>query len=1069
MKASKRIAAAVLAVCMVAGTMGMQVQAYEENGIQFEKTEEESIEESKIEEPEGQENPAEPEGIGDQENPAEPEGIGDQERPEEAGGLEKPESQKKAEELDGQEQAENPEQGTLNFIMQESDSITTPGVQNVAVSLGEEGSAVESAQLSYQNTTTGQEFTVKAAGIVDNMARFSMEYNSESQAGIYELLSIAWTQNGKNYETVLSQTDAKVVYGVNRETQAEPDEVLLDQELLEAVEANVVTMDGNGNAISENTLEDVLEQEGDRRFFSSRSMVRGAQKMVIILDPGHDSTHSGASYHGYREQDLTLKIAQYCKEELEKYSGISIYMTRETQACPNGGSIVDSGTCNAKRVELAAAKKADVYVSFHLNASVSSTPKGVGVYYPNSNYRPEIGAEGKGLATEIYEKLKALGLSTWATGILIRNSETNTQYPDGSLADYLAIIRRSKLAGFPAVLIEHAFLSNAGDVNSFLNSEAKLKNLGVADAKGIADYYKLTLAGDGTDPGGNGGDGNGGQNQPTGQPPVISSVQSRGSGLLRVCWNQVPDASFYRIYRSNSENGAYVQVAAGSGIQFDDKNVSPGATYYYKVCTVYGEGKTSVQSAAHAGKTLVKPQVTKVVSKSSSQIQITWNGMGDASKYEIYRSTKSGSGYQKIATVKAGKTSYIDKKATPQTTYYYKIRTRGGEKNGYSSYSKAVSGWAVKKTKIVSVSSKTKTSLVIKWNKISKAYGYRVKRSTSKTKGYKTVATIKSGTTTSYVDKKLKTGKKYYYKIQVLNRVNKKTGYSDDSKAASGATITGTAMVSVRSKDSKSMEVKWKKDTKATGYRLKRSETKNGKYQTVVEIQGNSTVKYIDKTIASGKVYYYAVESVAEKNGVKNYSGNSKPVSARNLKKVTVSSLETGEKGVSLSWKKVAGANGYQIMRSDAKNGKFTEIAKLSGDKLSYQDTQTAIGNRYYYKIRAFASGKNTGYGSYTAVLEKWALEAPQDFAAVLVQADQVRLSWEAARKAVGYEIFRSNQADGKYGSIATIEGRKNVTYMDNTVLADNTYYYKVAAIGKYEEETGNGDATDPVSVQVGY
>ena len=169
MKASKRIAAAVLAVCMVAGTMGMQVQAYEENGIQFEKTEEESIEESKIEEPEGQENPAEPEGIGDQENPAEPEGIGDQEnpaepegigdqeRPEEAGGLEKPESQKKAEELDGQEQAENPEQGTLNFIMQESDSITTPGVQNVAVSLGEEGSAVESAQLSYQNTTTGQE------------------------------------------------------------------------------------------------------------------------------------------------------------------------------------------------------------------------------------------------------------------------------------------------------------------------------------------------------------------------------------------------------------------------------------------------------------------------------------------------------------------------------------------------------------------------------------------------------------------------------------------------------------------------------------------------------------------------------------------------------------------------------------------------------------------------------------------------------------------------------------------------------------------------------------------------
>ena len=69
------------------------------------------------------------------------------------------------------------------------------------------------------------------------------------------------------------------------------------------------------------------------------------------------------------------------------------------------------------------------------------------------------------IATEIYKKLKELGLSTWAGGTLIRNSENNTLYPDGSLSDYLSIIRRNKLAGIPAVLIEHAFLSNASDVS----------------------------------------------------------------------------------------------------------------------------------------------------------------------------------------------------------------------------------------------------------------------------------------------------------------------------------------------------------------------------------------------------------------------------------------------------------------------------------------------------------------------------------------------------------------------------------------------------------------------------
>lgn len=1012
MRASKRIAAAILTVCMIAGTMGMQVQAYREDEIQSKLTEEES-------------------------------------------------------KIEGMKQAEEPKQGTLNFIMQESDSITTPGVQNVVVSLGEEGKTVEHAQLAYKNTTTGQEFTVKAAGIADNMARFSMKYDSGEQAGVYELTSVTWTQNGTNYQTVLATTDTKVVYGVNREVIAKPDDVLVDQELLDEVEANVVTLDGKGKTISENTLEDILEQEGGRRTFSSQGMIRGAKKMVIVLDPGHDSTHSGASYHGYKEQDLVLKIAQYCKAELEKYSGITIYMTRESQSCPNGGSMIDSGTCNAKRVEFAAAKKADVYVSFHLNASVSSTPKGVGVYYPNSNYKPDIGAEGKGLATEIYQKLKALGLSTWGTGIFIRNSETNTQYPDGSLADYLAIIRRSKLAGFPAVLIEHAFLSNAGDVNGFLNSEAKLKNLGIADAKGIVDYYKLTLTGtgDGTN---TGTDGNGGTETPqTGQAPVISSVQSRGSTKLRVSWKEVPNASFYRVYRSDSENGEYVQVAAGSGIQFDDSNVSAGGTYYYKVCTVYGDGKMSGYSVAHVGKALARPQIVKVVSKNSSQIQITWNGLADASKYEVYRSDKKSSGYQKIATLKAGQISYTDKKVTPQTTYYYKIRTRGGEKNGYSSYSNVYSGWSVKKTSIVSVSSKTKTSLQIKWKKVSNAYGYRIKRSTSKTKGFQTVATIKSGSATSYVDKKLKTGKKYYYKIQVLNRINKKTGYSTDSRVASGATITGTSMVYARSKTSKSMEVKWKKDAKATGYRVKRSTSKDGTYQTIVNIKENSTVKYIDKTVTSGKKYYYVVESVVEKSGVKNYSGNSKPVSARSLKKVTVESIQTGEDGLTLRWKKVSGANGYQIIRSDSKDGKFTEVAKLTGAELSYKDTQTVIGKKYYYKIRALYTGKNNGYGSYTSALEKWALEAPQDFAAVLLQPNQVKLSWEKTKKAVGYEVFRSKEADKKYESIAILDGSGNVTYTDHTVLADNLYYYKVAAIGKNGEEAGNGDETEAVSVQV--
>ena len=46
------------------------------------------------------------------------------------------------------------------------------------------------------------------------------------------------------------------------------------------------------------------------------------------MDPGHGGTDSGALGNGLQEKDLTLKIAKYCKEELEKYSGVTVYMTQ---------------------------------------------------------------------------------------------------------------------------------------------------------------------------------------------------------------------------------------------------------------------------------------------------------------------------------------------------------------------------------------------------------------------------------------------------------------------------------------------------------------------------------------------------------------------------------------------------------------------------------------------------------------------------------------------------------------------------------------------------------------------
>ena len=54
------------------------------------------------------------------------------------------------------------------------------------------------------------------------------------------------------------------------------------------------------------------------------------------------------------------------------------------------------------------------------------------------------------------------------------------------------------------------------------------------------------------------------------------------------------------------------------------------------------------------------------------KVTITYKKTTGAQKYQIYRSTKKGSGYKKIATTK--KTKYVDKKAKKGKRYYYKVR-----------------------------------------------------------------------------------------------------------------------------------------------------------------------------------------------------------------------------------------------------------------------------------------------------------------------------------------------------------------------------------------------------------
>lgn len=204
--------------------------------------------------------------------------------------------------------------------------------------------------------------------------------------------------------------------------------------------------------------------------------------LCIVIDPGHGGIQSGTQRGTVEEKTLNLKIAQYLKEALEKYKGVTVSLTRDG----------DYDVSLTDRTQYSVDKNADLMVSIHNNATgdCAAYDNGCTVLAAKDGYKQELIDEEQKLACNILNELSALGIEN--QGILLRDSEANEKYENGELADYYAIIRGGVLKDIPTVLVEHAFVDDDSDFENYLSSDAKLKALAEADAKGIARYYQLT-------------------------------------------------------------------------------------------------------------------------------------------------------------------------------------------------------------------------------------------------------------------------------------------------------------------------------------------------------------------------------------------------------------------------------------------------------------------------------------------------------------------------------------------------------------------------------------------------
>ena len=364
----------------------------------------------------------------------------------------------------------------------------------------------------------------------------------------------------------------------------------------------------------------------------------------------------------------------------------------------------------------------------------------------------------------------------------------------------------------------------------------------------------------------------------------------------------------------------------------------------------------------------------KVKSLTSTNVTLQWNKNSAASGYEIEQ-YKSGK-WVNVAKISGNSTLTYTVKGLKAGTAGYQFRIRAyrteGKNKAYSGYSATVkvntNPYGVSGFKC---SSKTSTSVTLKWNKGTTASGYQLQQ--YKNGKWVTIYTGTKATNTSYTVKKLKAGTAgYRFRIRAYKTYGNTKQYGSwSSEVKVNTNPYGVGGFKCSSKTSTSVTLKWNKGTTASGYQLQ--QYKNGKWVTIYTGTKATNTSYTVKKLKAGTAgYRFRIRAYKTYGNTKQYGSWSSEVKV-NTNPYGVGGFKaksTAKNSITLGWNKGTTASGYQLQQY--KGGKWVTIytgTKATNTSFTVKKLKAGTAS-YRFRIRAYKTYGNTKqYGSWSKVL----------------------------------------------------------------------------------------------------
>ncbi len=278
---------------------------------------------------------------------------------------------------------------------------------------------------------------------------------------------------------------------------------------------------------------------------------------------------------------------------------------------------------------------------------------------------------------------------------------------------------------------------------------------------------------------------------------------------------------------------------------------------------------------------------------------------------------------------------------------------------------------------------------------------------------------------------------------------------------AAKVTAPQITSITVSEKTSTSVTLKWTVDSKASGYRVYRYNTKTKKYVQLKKLRAKT---YTVTNLAPGEYYVFTVKPY--------YTANNTTVNGKAKRKVAYTTLDTVQKITQkttepyshrLSWSKVRGADAYEIRYYKKETGKYVSLGGT--EKNTCNLTRLLPASVYKYKIRAVSVASNGKciYSKFSkAFTAVTGVPKVSGFKSASVTTDGYKLVWNAVQNAQGYYLYRFSGETGDFERIAILNTTEYAFSEKDVAERDS---YRICAYASVNGKRMYGEMTDTLNV----